>query len=76
MDAYLRLHWVHLVSIEDIVDVPADIDHCHGCLDTSERESKVSNSRVALNYRDRRTMHILPLTNRRPGIQRLRENGR
>ena len=66
---------MHLVSIEDIVDVPANIDHCHGCLDTREGESRgVSNSRVALNYRDRRTMHILPLTNRRPGFQRLREN--
>jgi hypothetical protein len=66
---------VHLVSIENVIDIPADIDHCHGCLDAGERRrGRKGKSRCVLERRDGMTMHILRVRYRRLWDGRLRDN--
>jgi hypothetical protein len=62
---------VHLVSIEDIFNISADIEHSHDCLYFENRAGmtggrKKSKSRVALKNEEELTMHILAFGNRRP----------
>jgi hypothetical protein len=50
---------MHFVAVEDVVDVPADIDHCHD-YSLSETEDRMSDveMRMREGAEDRMNMHI------------------